>query len=203
MIEVELKLQLSEVDAQKIHSLDWLIDCTQETQSRHLYSVYYDTKDTILKNNGVAVRLRQDGSDVVQTLKHESKVEDGLSRRKEFEWMLDQKHIDYSLLEKEIPNLFNEINQKLKPLFLTEFIRNTWLVADEAGNLVEIALDQGEIRCDELSEEILELELELKKGDEKAIFTLMDNLKKHLTLTPYNPSKSCRGYRLFEENAGG
>lgn len=201
MIEVELKLKLSISDAQKIHSLSWLSESTLEIESRHLYSVYYDTKKATLKDNGIALRLRQDGSEVIQTLKLEGKVHEGLSHREEFEWMLKQKTINYELLEEAIPRLYAEIDQKLKPIFVTEFMRETWLVEDADNNLVEIALDNGDVRSGSLTEKILELELELKKGDEKAIFSLMDKLKKSLNLTPYNPSKSSRGYLLFEESA--
>ncbi len=54
---------------------------------------------------------------------------------------------------------------RLVPRFSTDFTRETWMVED-AGAVIEVALDAGEIRAGERTATIRELELELKEGKE-------------------------------------
>ena len=66
---------------------------------------------------------------------------------------------------------------RLKALFCTDFERQRWLI-DHAGARIEVALDQGRIHVPgtDLSERLLELELELLKGSEDALMALAASL---------------------------
>ncbi|NCC34927.1 MAG: CYTH domain-containing protein, partial [Chloroflexia bacterium] len=84
-------------------------------------------------------------------------------------------------------------------VFTTDFERETWLLSYQ-GAEIEVALDQGLIRCDcpeggHLEDEILELELELKSGEAEALLALAEDLGQTLSLQPFDLSKAQRGYQ--------
>lgn len=192
MSEVELKLNMDEKDAQKLIKL-----LASEPQQYHLYSVYYDTLDRVLSEHGYALRLRQSGQQLIQTLKGGGSVENGLHRRDEWEWEVGRHGVDYALLEETLGELYPQVHKRLEPLFETEFIRTQWDIENAFGS-VELAFDHGEVRGQHGAERLCELELELKSGDEKALHELFVFLDKALSLTPNNVSKAERGYLLSE-----
>jgi triphosphatase len=88
-------------------------------------------------------------------------------------------------------------------LFRTNFTRTLWQVAHN-GATVEAAIDQGEVIAEVNGETrrapILEVELELKSGDEAALHALADELCANVPgLAPDDISKAQRGYRLREQ----
>jgi inorganic triphosphatase YgiF len=89
-------------------------------------------------------------------------------------------------------------------MFCTDFERQRWVIA-HSGAQIEVALDQGRIHVPgtELSEQLLELELELLNGPEEALMTLADALRQTpqgvVTLTPSDASKAQRGQALWRQ----
>jgi inorganic triphosphatase YgiF len=94
------------------------------------------------------------------------------------------------------------LRPNLQALFCTDFERQRWLI-DHAGAQIEVALDQGHIHVPgtDLSEPLLELELELLSGPESALMMLADVLNQTpqgpLTLVPNDASKAQRGMILW------
>jgi inorganic triphosphatase YgiF len=90
----------------------------------------------------------------------------------------------------------------LRALFCTDFERQRWLMRWTDAN-IEVALDQGRIHVpgNNLSEPLLELELELLSGPEAALIALADALSQTpqgpVTLTPSDASKAQRGMALW------
>jgi triphosphatase len=84
-------------------------------------------------------------------------------------------------------------------MFSTVFQRNIWILLTAEGGLIELALDQGEVKAGSLSELISELELELKAGEQSELLALAEQLQAELKLEPFNQSKAERGYRLFKK----
>ena len=88
-------------------------------------------------------------------------------------------------------------------LFCTDFERQRWLIT-HAGAQIEVALDQGRIHVPgtELSEPLMELELELLSGPEAALLALADVLRQtpqgSVTLAPSDASKAQRGMALWQ-----
>jgi inorganic triphosphatase YgiF len=86
-------------------------------------------------------------------------------------------------------------------LFCTDFERQSWVIA-HAGAQIEVALDQGHIHVPgtDLSEPLLELELELLSGPEQALVALADMLRQTpqgpVMLAPSDASKAQRGMSL-------
>ena len=96
------------------------------------------------------------------------------------------------------------IRDRLAPIFRTDFKRTRSLIRwqrDRENIEVEAAIDEGFIETAEGSELICELELEVRKGPDVAIFELAQSLAKDTSLMPCDLSKSERGYRLLAPTA--
>ncbi|CAM2149829.1 triphosphatase [Pararobbsia alpina] len=88
----------------------------------------------------------------------------------------------------------------LGPLFRTDFTRTIWNI-EEAGSEIEAGLDEGDVIVGEGEQRrtlpILEIELELKRGDEAALHRIAARLAEQIPgLKADDVSKAERGYRL-------
>ncbi len=202
--ETELKLQLNaaDLDAFRVHPL---LQAGAAAGSNTLLNTYYDSADLALAGARVALRLRRQGERIIQTLKTKGQSINGLHQRGEWEWELPQAVLDTERLSGDIwpAGLAPAAELQLVPVFTTDFERETWLIQYQ-GAEIEVALDQGQIRCDcrqggRLQDEILEVELELKSGEAPALLALADELGSRLELRPFDLSKAQRGYQLFRQ----
>ena len=164
--------------------------------SQSLRSVYFDTPDGVLRAAGFSLRVRTTPDGFVQTLKRQ--IAPGQTARDEWELPVASEALDLAAL-KATPahKLIKSRRRDLSPRFATTVVRRIRLVELD-GALIEAAFDAGDLSCDERREPIYELELELKRGDPAALFTLARKLARDLTIVPVFESKSQRGYRLAE-----
>ena len=147
------------------------------------------------------------GDQWLLTVKTAGKSENGLSRRQEWEAPTTQGALDFAALvnDAELAASLMALRGELKPLFRTNFERHSWVLTHE-GASIEVALDQGHITVPgtDLSEAILELELELMSGPEAALHALADALRQTpsgpVALTPSDASKAQRGFALFAQS---
>lgn len=172
-------------------------------EQRELFNQYFDTVDRDLAQAKVALRLRRDGEQFIQTLKTRGQSVAGLSERNEWDWYLAKAKLDTKKLSDECwPASLAELDKKqLKPLFTTDFVRQKAEIAWGRGKakvVIEAALDLGKVIAGEGEEEICELELELREGDPAALLELAAELAADLPLMPCDISKAERGYRLFD-----
>ena len=175
-------------------------------ESRELMNQYFDTPERELAHAKVALRLRRDGDEVIQTLKTRGQSVAGLSERNEFNWDLPKAKLDIKKLDGECwPEALAELDKKtLKPIFTTDFVRERAEIAWGRGKakvVIEAALDLGKVVAGKLEEEICELELELREGEPSALLELAAELAADLALMPCDISKAERGYRLFDANS--
>ncbi len=171
-------------------------------QQSELFNQYFDTPERDLAQARVALRLRRDGEQYIQTLKGRGQSVAGLSERNEWDWHLDKNKLDLKKLTAECwPAELAELDKKtLKPIFTTDFVREKADIAWGRGKakvVIEAALDLGKVTAGKQSEEICELELELREGDPAALLELAAELAATLPLMPCDISKAERGYRLF------
>ncbi len=160
---------------------------------RALCSTYFDTPDRRLRGSGLALRLRENGDGVVQTLKQAGAVTRG-----EWETQVPAAQIDMGALgSTPAADLLDGDAHELEPVFMTRVERRTRLCR-EGGSVIEIALDVGEIVAGERHEPIREMELELKSGEPLALFRLARKLAEGGGLRLSLESKSERGYRLAD-----
>jgi len=87
----------------------------------------------------------------------------------------------------------------LKPVFTTDFERQTLQLTLSDKTEVELAYDRGEVRTDNLAEAIHEIELELKQGSVETLKLLAEQCVKQLSVEYHDESKAHRGYRLVEQ----
>jgi triphosphatase len=172
-------------------------------QRAPLFNQYYDTPARELAGARVALRLRRDGEQYIQTLKTCGQSVAGLSERNEWDWYLTKPKLDLSRLDDSCwPASLAELDKKnLQPLFTTDFVREKAEIAWGRGKakvVIEAALDLGKVIAGEGEEEICELELELRQGEPAALLELACELAAELPLMPCDISKAERGYRLFD-----
>ncbi|BBP80053.1 CYTH domain-containing protein [Pseudomonas gingeri] len=175
-------------------------------ERRELTNQYFDTPERDLAKAKVALRLRRDGEEVIQTLKTRGQSVAGLSERNEYDWHLPKAKLDVKKLDGECwPVALAELDKKtLKPIFTTDFVRERAEIAWGRGKskvVIEAALDLGFVVAGKQKEEICELELELREGEPAALLELAAELAEKLALMPCDISKAERGYRLFDANS--
>lgn len=175
-------------------------------ERRELMNQYFDTPERDLAQAKVALRLRKDGDEVIQTLKTRGHSVAGLSERNEYDWKLAKAKLDVKKLDGECwPEQLAELDKKtLKPIFTTDFVRERAEIAWGRGKakvVIEAALDLGHVIAGKQKEEICELELELREGEPAALLELAAELAQTLALMPCDISKAERGYRLFDANS--
>ncbi|RON77114.1 inorganic triphosphatase [Pseudomonas fluorescens] len=175
-------------------------------ERRELMNQYFDTPERDLAQAKVALRLRKDGDEVIQTLKTRGQSVAGLSERNEYDWKLPKAKLDVKKLDGECwPKSLAELDKKtLKPIFTTDFVRERAEIAWGRGKtkvVIEAALDLGHVVVGKQKEEICELELELREGEPAALLELAAELAETLALMPCDISKAERGYRLYDANS--
>jgi triphosphatase len=198
--EVELKLALPEhqIDRLKRHPSLRAISPHRAVVSE-LDAIYYDTEHLELQAQGIALRLRQAGTQWVQTVKTRGNSVGGLHQRTEWEYPSDGIHLDFdAITDERIRELLCSLLEAnvLKPIFRTRFRRWARLLVLPDGSQIELALDQGLIEAGNQSDPISEIELELKAGHPEVLFDVALGFMPDIHLSPEIRSKAERGYTL-------
>ncbi|HXU94244.1 MAG TPA: CHAD domain-containing protein [Gallionella sp.] len=196
-VETELKLSISSerLDRLKRHPLLRKLAVSRASNNK-LYSVYYDTPSLDLRGHAMALRLRRAGKQWLQTLKGGGGVQAGLHQRNEWEMPVAGEALELDALKAAGGELPRGVRKDLQPVFVTDFSRNMRLLKFE-GAEIELCMDQGEVRTEQHSFPICELELELKSGKPRKLFELALAL---LDIVPFEletVSKAEQGYRLL------
>lgn len=197
-IETELKLTLSPENLNKLRHHPFLRKLASgRAVNRKLLSIYYDTPDLRLRNKAMALRLRHQGKQWLQTLKGGGSVQTGLHQRNEWETPVPEGQLDFRALAGSDVPFPHGLKKKLQPVFITDFSRNMRLLHYE-GAEIELCLDSGEIRAGKNARQISELELELKSGEPQQLFRLALVLLDIVPLELEQTSKAEHGYRLLD-----
>lgn len=198
--EIELKLSATNETLEKIVGHSFFGNTTW--QQKELLNQYIDSVDHQLTKAQVALRIRQDGNQYIQTLKSKGNSVGGFSARDEFDWYLNTPQLDVSLLVSPYwPESLVEFDKSsLTTIFSTNFVRQyaefMWQVGGEQAR-IEVAIDQGVVQAGDQQTEICELELELRSGSVNAMLNCALELASHYPLIPSSLSKAERGYRLI------
>ena len=204
--EIELKFQINQSDIEQLQNyLDQWVCCDEVefSSQQHLVNqlnltnTYYDTEDHFLRLNGCGLRIRTTETEQSKcfeiTLKSKGNSIGGLHERIEINQPLPNDKLDLSVLPKDaLPNGLTQ----LKPLFTTNFKRQTWLISF-ANSEIEVALDLGEITSNGQSMPIQEVELEIKQGNKQDLLNFAIELSR-FNLHLFSQSKASRGYRLLD-----
>ncbi|GAA6172170.1 hypothetical protein NBRC116592_18400 [Colwellia sp. KU-HH00111] len=177
-----------------------------EMHKSELFNDYYESDDLTLRKMEVGLRIRQKGQLFVQTIKTAGKVEGCLHQRPEFNIDIPSNQLNLSLFDQAIWPENTDVallEKQLKVVFSTNFVRQTWLIHQDES-VIELALDEGEImtKAGQPSVAINELEIELVRGSEQALFDLAELLKTVVNMEPSGLSKAARGYALYQQQLG-
>ncbi|KZM40869.1 adenylate cyclase [Marinomonas sp. SBI22] len=201
-MELELKLMI-----QKDHlnlAYDFLnAICQQEPEchaepSLQLMNGYFDTQDKTLMNAGIALRIRAINERYIQTLKTRGSNRIGMHARGEWEWDIKEDKLELERLTDEMlpESLHDRAWEKgLEQVFRTDFERQIWLIK-ATNTLMEVVCDQGEVTSPYGKDQISELELELKSGDEIALYDFASRLALTVPVQVSTVSKAQKGVRL-------
>lgn len=197
--EIELKLSLEQGDVERFRREPLIHRAKQgRAQSKALLAVYFDTPDLALRGRKAALRLRQEGTERIQTLKTAAGGA-GLLRRTEFNAPTDAQTPDLTLIGDEAVRAEIEAlvgNSGLVPVFSTDVKRTAWML-ELPGAAVELALDVGRIESNGNAVEICEAELELKGGAPLALLDFAEALAMRYRCRVSDESKAARGYALY------
>lgn len=191
MLEVELKLEITEAAAEQLKASPLLAG---EHDCSHLRATYYDTPDRAVASAGFSLRIRSKGEERTQTIKADGPASSGLFMRSEWEAPVggDAPVLDHST---PLKALLGDNVEGIAPVFEVDVERCTWNLVDGETE-IELVMDRGQVHAGGRGELICELELELKRGSPAALFDFARKLDAAAPLRIGVLSKSERGYRL-------
>ncbi len=204
MFETELKFQVPAATRERLQRAV----ATSTARSIRLRALYFDTPDRRLARAGLALRLRKEGPQWVQTLKGQ-----GASAldRIEHELRLDigrgTPRLDTSLhagtaLAQPLANALGDAAGSLAVVFETDVVRTLRCVRHE-GALVEVAFDSGVILAGANRLPLCEIEFELKRGPVQGLLELAARWVPRHRLWLDVRSKAEQGDRLARGLAAG
>jgi inorganic triphosphatase YgiF len=170
-----------------------------------LHTVYFDTPDKWLAKRRMALRVRSLGRKYIQTLKAPAPGAAGIQTYLEIEAEIVRPQPELQAIEDEAVRRRLEradIWDRLQPAFETRFQRTHFLLERE-GSAIEVAVDHGDILAGGRRSPIAEIELELKRGDARALFDLAEQLALQLAedypIRLGGETKAERGFALAED----
>lgn len=201
-METELKLLVDPRDGRRLLRHPAVAAVKQgRARSLRFVATYFDTPERDLARAGVALRVRQEGTRWIQTVKAGGDGAGGLHRREELEWPLTADRVDLSLTQDTpFAKLFArpEVGERLAAVFVTDFTRTAAHLAFPDGTTGELAFDVGEIRAGGRVEPISEAEIELQAGAAANAFALALSVCDEIPLRLGAASKAERGFALAD-----
>ena len=204
MLEIELKFQ---VPALRRAAVRRFVLGRGQVPSRRigLQAAYFDTPDRVLAQAGIALRLRREGRQWVQTLK--GAADDGLSREEhniplaagEVQRSAPQadplRHADAAVGKRLLKLLEAGPGDALACIYRTDIRRLTRTLRSRYG-VVELALDEGWLLAGERRLAVCELEIELLSGHPLAVLEVARRWAPRLGMWLDTRSKAERGDML-------
>ncbi|MCK2149760.1 CYTH domain-containing protein [Marinobacter alexandrii] len=193
-VELEIKLTLTE--ASLAQATKWLANRANVVPAgtKKLRNCYYDTPLGSLNERRIALRLRQQDDQFIQTLKTKGEFSGGAHRRNEWEWTLPSAALDISLLA-DTPLAGDEALEHLQPVFETNFERQIFMLHRD-GAEIEVAVDHGSIMAGDKIRPLYEVEFELKSGEPEVLLRSALELAEQVPVFLNLVSKAEQGYLL-------
>ncbi|MCI4662815.1 MAG: CYTH and CHAD domain-containing protein [Neomegalonema sp.] len=207
--EYELKIALSPIALSQL-ALGPALRLYQvsEPKTRALRSVYFDTPHHGLRQERIALRLRQVDGRWVQTVKHAPEpIRNGISNPLESEVQVGEPVPQIESIEpKKLRRQVQEITSRttLQPIFETQIKRSEvqWrlpaeLCGGDRDSRVLICLDQGHVEAQGRKMAVGEVEIELIEGEIAAVFVAARMLFAGRIVSLSTHSKASLGYALL------
>lgn len=202
-MEIELKLVVQEDALSRLES-DFFPFLKAEVirTEKSVFNDYYDTPEHLLGKRKMGFRVRAIDGGFEQTVKTQGQVQGGLHQRPEYNVKLAAPIPDLSQFDEDIwGDDFDvrTVNDAIVKLFTTEFQRTQFDIRTNKGHL-ELVLDIGEVKTEQDSLPIQEIELELKQGEASLLFDMAEKIAKIMPIRVSNLTKAGRGYQLVQGN---
>ncbi len=192
MSEVELKLEILPDDLDRLLGSDLFDKPFMAILQR---STYFDTGDNALFSSGFTLRIRQEDDRRVQTIKATGPAA-SIFARSEWETPVAGQE---PILDQSSPliNEFGDQARDVVPKFEVINERRIWTFR-ENGSEIEIAVDEGRARAIDREAPFVDVELELKDGDQRDLFIVARKIEAVIPVRFGVLSKAERGFRLLE-----
>ncbi len=171
----------------------------------NMKAIYYDDIYGTMKNVHGALRKRKQNEECICCLKIEQKSENNCKKRMEYE--LKENDIYKAL--KRFPDigapkeLCDKIGkEKLNELCTIEFDRIAYRLQIKDNCILELSFDNGEMIKENNKQKFMEMELELKSGDENEFHTYANMLENKFALKNQPLSKIARAMSLDKRGDG-
>lgn len=190
--EIELKLVLTAAEADTFLSSGLM---PGKPTAQKLRAIYFDTPDNALLAAGISLRIRRAGNKRIQTIKGADTPGAGLFARSEWEVPVRDDHPVFDE-RTPVPAILGDTVNSVVAAFEVKVERLTWTVeGDEAS--VEVVLDRGAAIAGGRQSPVCEIELELKHGEQSAVFALARKIAEAVPVRIGVMTKAERGYALL------
>src|SRR5262245_29706139 len=196
--EIELKLRVAPDDITVLRNHPQFVRAFHSPVHSTLKSVYFDSDDRSLRERGLTLRVRQNGTNHIQTIKAVTQGSDWF-QRSEWEQPIQGDQPDFTgLTDAALRPILTDIRDALKPLFETRITRTTYNRSGNGTNIV-VAVDEGQLIANDFSFPVSEIELELKQGTPADLFEIARAINDIVPVQLDVKSKSERGYDLIDK----
>ncbi|TCB55857.1 CHAD domain-containing protein [Acinetobacter terrestris] len=200
MLEVELKFQIPLPYQKQIYQFF----LSKNARPISLYAKYYDTPERHLAEQKISLRQRLEDTHWIQALKAPSG-----HHLERFELEIDLGELDNPALDLQIyqsnpqaKKLLQQVLGKQAKNLITQFetdVERLVYVVDYNRAEIEVSLDRGEIRHDDQTLAIYEIEFELKQGSIQDLIKFIQPWVKQYHLWLDVRSKAQRGNLLAQD----
>jgi triphosphatase len=206
--EIELKLALDPSAVSRLERLSRVpaiaATRTGRAKTARVVSTYFDTAGGRLAEEGIALRLRRDGTRWLQTIKGPplAGAGAGVHARDEYERRLAGPRLDAAhLATTPWHKLLGKLQKRgeLVAQFTTDFTRRTLPLAFPEGTRALFSIDVGEIRAARKTTRrvpLSEVEIEVVRGNVQRAFEMALALVDDWPLSVATANKAERGYAL-------
>ena len=203
-VETEIKLLIAKKDVKALVASPLIAKKTKKGSHKtvKLVNIYFDTRDLLLRQAGIAYRVRQNGKKYEATVKMSRTDAGGLSARQEYSVPVKNAKPDLSVFaDSGLQVDFDAIlgTAQVEKLFTVRVKRELRLLQITKETLVEMAIDQGFISAGGKKETIDEVELELKEGSLADLLIYTAKVAAEVPVFTESRSKYARGLALLDK----
>ncbi len=203
-VETEIKLLIAKKDVKNLTASSLVAKRTKKGSHKtvKLVNIYFDTRDLLLRQAGIAYRVRQNGKKYEATVKMSRTDAGGLSARQEYSVPVKNAKPDLSVfagsdLQVDFDSLLG--TAQIEKLFSVRVKRELRLLQVTKETVVEMAIDQGFISAGGKKETIDEVELELKEGSLADLLAYTAKIAAEVPVFTESRSKYARGLALLDK----
>ena len=203
-VETEIKLLIAKKNVKALTASSLVAKKTKKGSHKtmKLVNIYFDTRDLLLRQAGIAYRVRQNGKKFEATVKLGRSEAGGLSARQEYNVAVKNAKPDLSVfndsgLQVDFDALLG--TAQVEKLFTVRVKREIRLLQVTKETVVEMAIDQGFISAGGKKETIDEVELELKEGSLADLLAYTAKIDAEVPVFTESRSKYARGLALLDK----